>query len=150
MKKENNYFELVVGTIVLVCAVYFFFSSVNKAKVRTGSGYNLIAKFDNISGIGIGSDVKISGIKIGEVDEEILDGYRAKVVLKINKSVAIPADSSVRVASEGLLGQRYLAVNPGGDEQNLKNGEEINYTQSSVDLEELMGRFIFNGANSKK
>lgn len=145
MNKNGNQFEIIVGTFVLFCAVFFFFSSVKSAKISEGKGYNVIAKFENIDGISGSSDVKISGVKIGTADSPMLDekDFRAKVVLNIYESVKIPADSSIKVASEGLLGSKYLSISPGGDEEFLKNGEEILFTQSSINFEDLLGKFIF-------
>lgn len=152
MNKNNNYFEIIVGTFVLFCAVFFFVDSFRSAKVKTLNGYTLIAKFDNIDGISNGSDIKISGVKIGTVLEQFLDekDFRAALKLSIEKSVQLPLDSSVKVASEGLLGAKYLAITPGGDEENLKDGDEILFTQSSVNLEELLGKFIFNDKEKSK
>ncbi len=154
MHKNNNYFEIIVGTFVLFCAIFFFFSSFKSAKVSTGSGYYVVAKFDNVDGIANGSDIKISGVKIGTVEEQFLDkkDFRAVLKLNIDSTVKLPLDSSAKIASEGLLGSKYLDISPGGDEENLKDGEEIKFTQSSVNLEELLGKFIFgsNDKNGKK
>ena len=151
MNKNNNYFEIIVGTFVLFCAIFFFVSSFRSAKVGTSSGYQVIAKFDNADGISGGSDVKIAGIKIGSVVEQSLDvqNYRAVLHLNITNGVAIPSDSSAKISSEGLLGSKYISISPGGDEENLKSGDEIEYTQSSVNFEDLLGKFIFS-ANDKK
>ncbi len=151
MNKTNNYFEIIVGTFVLLWAAIFFFTSFNSSQTKTSSGYRLIAKFDNADGIANGSDVKISGVKIGTVESQILDEktFRAALQLNIPNNIKLPLDSSVKIASEGLLGSKYLAVTPGGDEENLKDGDEIQFTQSTVNFEELLGKFIFN-SNEKK
>ncbi len=132
MNKTNNYFEIIVGTFVLVTAIVFFVSSAKNAKIGSnGDRYHLLAKFDNISGIAPGSDIKISGVKVGIVEDQFLDQQTFRAVLKmaINKSVKISLDSSAKVASDGLLGSKFLAIQPGGDEENLKDGEEIKFTQ---------------------
>lgn len=151
MNKTNNYFEIIVGTFVLFCAAIFFFTSLNSSQTKTSSGYYLIAKFDNADGIANGSDVKISGVKIGTVESQILDEktFRAALKLNIPNNIKLPLDSSVKIASEGLLGSKYLALTPGGDEENLKDGDEIQFTQSTVNFEDLLGKFIFN-SNEKK
>jgi phospholipid/cholesterol/gamma-HCH transport system substrate-binding protein len=151
MTKANNYFEIIVGTFVLLCAVFFFVTSFKSAKVGSSNGYYLIAKFDNVDGIANGSDVKISGVKIGTVIDQFLDprDFRATLKFNVSEDVKLPLDSSAKIASEGLLGSKYLAVTPGGDTENLKNGEEIQFTQSSINLEDLLGKFIF-GSNSDK
>lgn len=151
MGKTGNYFEIIVGTFVLFCAVFFFITSFKSAKVGTSGGYYLIAKFDNIDGIAGGSDVKISGVKVGTVEEQFLDEKDFRATLRINlaSNVKLPTDSSAKIASEGLLGSKYLSITPGGDEENLTDGGEILYTQSSVNFEDLLGKFIFN-SDSKK
>ncbi len=152
MLKHSNYFDALIGTFVLVCAVVFFSNSFKSANVSKTTGYHLIAKFDNIDGIQIGSDVKISGVTIGQVDSQILDteSYRAKLSLNLNSNIKLPNDSSIKVASEGLLGSKYLAIEPGSEEEILKEGDELIFTQSSVSLEELLGKFIFNSSNKKE
>ena len=69
--------------------------------------------------------------------------------MNIDSSIQIPIDSSIKIVSEGLLGSKYLLINPGADEEYIKNGNEIEYTQSSVNFEELLGKFIFNSDESK-
>ncbi len=154
MNKNNNYFEIIVGTFVLFSAIFFLTNSFKSAQVGGSSGYHVIAKFDNIDGISTGSDVKISGVKIGTVEEQFLDkkDFRAALKLNIENSVQLPADSSAKIASEGLLGSKYLAITPGGDDENLTEGGEILFTQSSVNLEDLLGKFIFSekDKNEKK
>ncbi len=152
MPKTNNYFEIIVGTFVLFCAVFFFFTSFRSAQVGQSNGYYLLAKFDNIDGINAGSDVKISGVKIGTVEEQFLDekDFRATLKINIRDSVKLSSDSSAKIASEGLLGSKYLSITPGGDEENLKNGEEIQFTQSSVNFEDLLGKFIFSDKDKDK
>lgn len=150
-KANNNYFEIIVGTFVLLAAILFLFSSLNSSKVSTADGYKLIAKFDNTDGIASGSDVKISGVKVGVVENQYLDEetFRGVLTLNIAGHVKLSEDSSVKIASEGLLGSKYIAISPGGDDEFLQNGDEIIFTQSSVNLEELLGKFIFS-SDSKK
>ncbi len=152
MNKTSNYFEIIVGTFVLFCAGFFFITSFNGSKNKNiSSGYHLIAKFDNADGISSGADVKISGVKIGTVEDQSLDEKTFRATLKVNvpNNILLPLDSSIKIASEGLLGSKYLAITPGGDEENLKDGEEIQFTQSSVNLEDLLGKFIFNSSEKK-
>ena len=151
MGKTSNYFEIIVGTFVLFCAIFFFVTSFKSAKVGTSGGYYLLAKFDNIDGIVSGSDIKISGVKVGTVENEFLDekDFRATLKLNINQTVKLPTDSSAKIASEGLLGSKYISISPGGDEEVLASGGEIAFTQSSVSFEDLLGKFIF-GSDDKK
>jgi phospholipid/cholesterol/gamma-HCH transport system substrate-binding protein len=152
MQKTNNYFEIIVGTFVLFCAAFFFFDSFKSAKVSSSSGYHLIAKFENADGITNGSDIKISGIKIGTVESQSLDtkDFRAVLQLNVNNDVKLSTDSSAKISSEGLLGSKYLSITPGADDENLKDGEEITFTQSSVNFEELLGKFIFSSQDKNQ
>ncbi len=152
MHKNNNYFEIIVGTFVLFSAVFFLFNSFKNSKVSAIQGYSLIAKFDNIDGLASGSDVKISGVKVGTVTEEFLDEktFRAALKITVDDKIKLPSDSSAKVSSEGLLGSKYLSIEIGADDEILKDGEEIRFTQSSVNFEELLGKFIFSANSDKK
>jgi phospholipid/cholesterol/gamma-HCH transport system substrate-binding protein len=151
MIKNNNYFEIIVGTFVLFCAIFFFTTSFKNAKVGSSGGYDIIAKFDNVDGINSGSDVKISGVKVGTITDQFLDekDFRATLKITLADNIKIPADSSAKISSEGLLGSKYLAITPGGDEEILSAGEEIQFTQSSVSFEDLLGKFIFGQDKEK-
>lgn len=152
MSKNNNYFEVIVGTFVLVCAVLFLTHSLKGSQIKNHDSYELVAKFDSIDGIGVGSDVKISGVKIGTVTGQFLDkeSYRAALKIAIDSDVLLPADSSAKIASEGLLGSKFLSIEIGADDEMLKTGEEIEFTQSSVNLEDLLGKFIFNSTKDEQ
>jgi phospholipid/cholesterol/gamma-HCH transport system substrate-binding protein len=94
----------------------------------------------------MGADVRVSGIKVGKVLEQSLDPetYRAEVRFSVMSDVELPTDSSAAVVSSGLLGGKYLALVPGGDDQLLQEGGEITLTQSSVNIEDLIGKYIFS------
>ena len=142
---KHNLFEVVVGTFVLGCAIYFFFFSFNKSGISTSTTYQLSAKFDNIDGVSSGSDIKISGVKIGTVSGETIDPttYQAVLKLDINQDIKLPKDSSAKILSSGLLGGKYIGLEIGAEDEMLKNGEQIQFTQSGVNFEELLGKFIF-------
>jgi phospholipid/cholesterol/gamma-HCH transport system substrate-binding protein len=146
MNKSHNYFDFLVGTLVLLFAIGFFLYSFKSSKISSNAGYDIFAKFDNADGITIGSDIKISGIKVGSIVEQNLDEKTLKANLKMNiaNNIKIPTDSSAKIVSEGLLGAKYITISIGGDEEILKNGQEIYFTQSSVNFEELLGKFIFS------
>jgi phospholipid/cholesterol/gamma-HCH transport system substrate-binding protein len=147
---KNNLFEVVVGTFVLGCAIYFFFFSFNQSNISTSKTYQVMAKFDNIDGVSVGSDIKISGVKIGTVASEVIDPetYRAILKLNINQEITLPKDSSAKVLSSGLLGGKYIGIEVGAEEEMLQNGDQIQFTQSGINFEELLGKFIFG--SSKK
>ncbi len=149
---NKNYFEIIVGTFVLICAVFFVTSSFKGSNISGDNGYNVIAKFSNIDGVGVGSDVKIAGVKVGFVDKKSLDPttYQARLDLSINQEIEIPLDSSIKVASEGLLGSKFLQISPGGDLEVLEHNGEIEFTQSSISFEDLLGKFIFSSNDKEK
>lgn len=138
--------ETLVGTLVVLIAAGFLAYAYTVGEVKTVTGYKLTASFDRIDGISVGTDVRISGIKIGSVIEQSLDPqtYLADVVMSIDKSIELPEDSSVKVAMDGLLGGSYLAIQPGGSETMLVDGGEITYTQPSIDIVGLLGQAIFS------
>ncbi|MDA9231464.1 outer membrane lipid asymmetry maintenance protein MlaD [Rickettsiales bacterium] len=148
---KNSLFELIVGTAILAIAVYFFIFSFQKADLSRPNSYKIIAEFDDIGGVSNGSDVKISGVKVGIVNSQKLnnDNYRAILVLNINNDIKLPTDSSAKIMSASLLGGKFVGIEPGADEDSLSDGERIIFTQSSVNLEKLLGKFIF-GSKSKE
>lgn len=142
---KHNIFEVIVGTFVLLCAAIFFIFSFQQSNISTSNTYQIVAEFDNIGEIGNGSDVKVSGVKIGTVDKQTLnpETYRAKVTLNIYNNIELPTDSSAKIASSGLLGGKFISIEPGADEEILEDDDLIIFTQSSVNFEELLGKFIF-------
>ena len=148
----RNLIETVMGAVVLVVAGVFIVFAYNTAGLRANEGYPLIGKFDRIDGLNDGSDVRLSGIKIGTVIRQELDPktYLAVVTLNIRPDVKLPSDTSAQISSDGLLGDKYLSLTPGADDEMLKPGEEIRHTQGSVDLVSLVGRLIFGQASEGK
>ncbi len=142
---ESRLVETLIGAAVLAIAGLFFAFAYSSADVQTNAGYNVMARFDNAGGITPGTDVRMSGIKVGTVTNVALNPttYRAEVNLNITGEVELPDDSSVKVTSDGLLGGSYLAIEPGGGMDYLEDGGEIAYTQGSVDLMSLIGQAVF-------
>ncbi len=143
----NNVIETVMGAVVLTVAGGFLYFAYSNSNVKKVDGYQLTADFSNISGIGLGSDVRVGGIKVGVIESLTLDPetYEAVAKMRIEKNVKLPKDSSAAVQSAGLLGEKFIAITPGGDEAMLKTGDVIAYTQASVNLEEMIGKFMFSG-----
>lgn len=145
---QNNTFETLIGAIVVFVAAGFLYYAYANANSSGLSGYELNAKFQRVDGLNVGTDVRLSGIKIGSISALTLDPrtYQATVHLSIRDDVKLPADSSIMVTNTGLLGNSYLSVSPGGSDEMLKPGGTIVNTQGSVDLMSLIGRFA-TGAN---
>jgi phospholipid/cholesterol/gamma-HCH transport system substrate-binding protein len=148
---KNNYFEIIVGTFVLFCTIYFFAFSYKKINNTASDTYQIVANFDSVDGVDSGTNVKISDVKIGSVNSQALDKetYRAKLMINIDSNIKLPKDSSVKIVSSGLLGGKYLSVDPGAEDDMLQNGDELKYTQSAVNFEELLGKFIFGNKDNK-
>lgn len=144
---RRNIVETVMGAVVLVVAGWFLFFSYSTADIGRVDGYRVIAKFDRVDGLAEGSDVRLSGIKVGTVVRQRLDPetYLAVVEMSIRRDVAVPDDTSAEIVSDGLLGNRYLALVPGGSDDMLAEGGEIRFTQSPVSLERMIGQYIFGG-----
>jgi phospholipid/cholesterol/gamma-HCH transport system substrate-binding protein len=144
--------EVVTGAAVLVLTLGFLGYAVAHTGSGGGGGYDLQAKFDHIDGLSVGSDVRIGGVKVGSVTAAALDPrtYQAVVSLSVRDDVGVPADSSAVVTSDGLLGGKYLAIQPGGDTAMLPHGGTITVTQGSISLEDLLGKFIFSMSDAKK
>jgi phospholipid/cholesterol/gamma-HCH transport system substrate-binding protein len=144
---QRNMLETAIGAIVLAVAGVFLFFAYSSANVRVSGGYAVKAKFDNAAGISIGSDVRIGGIKIGVVEAMNLDPntYQAVIAMQIKPDTKLPADTTAAVVADGLLGSKYIDIAPGGDDKMLAEGGTIQFTQSSVNLEQLIGKFVFSG-----
>lgn len=142
----RNLLETLLGAVVLIVAVGFLAFAYNTSQVQQNGGYELIARFDKVDGLERGSDVRISGIKVGTVLDQTLDPetYRAEVRFSLREDIQLPADTSAAVVSNGLLGGKYLALVPGGDIEMLEPGGEVTLTQSAVNLEDLIGHMIFS------
>lgn len=149
---KSRYLETLIGFIVLIIAIAFVIFSYKTAEVnKSANGYNILAKFDSVDGLSIGSDVRVGGIKIGVVSETSLDSktFQAITKLAVDKNMQIPSDSSAQIVSDGLLGSKYVSILPGSENNYLKNNEFIEYTQSSINLETLIGKFMFSGNSGK-
>jgi phospholipid/cholesterol/gamma-HCH transport system substrate-binding protein len=138
--------ETLTGAAVLVVALGFLAFAVAHSGRTTGSGYSLQARFDHIDGLAVGADVRIAGVKVGTVTSERIDPktFVAVVSMSVQDNIQLPKDSAASIVSESLLGGKYISLSPGGDDTDLKPEQTITITQSSVSLEELLGKFIFS------
>ena len=146
----NNAIETVMGAVVLAVAGGFLYFAYDNSNVKQIDGYAIKADFTNVAGISIGSDVRLGGIKIGVVEGLRLDpkSYEAEAILRVQDTVKLPKDSSAAIQSTGLIGDKFIAVEPGGDEAMLKDGDAIELTQSSISIEEMIGKFVFSGGGA--
>jgi phospholipid/cholesterol/gamma-HCH transport system substrate-binding protein len=135
--------ETILGAIVVAVAAGFFaFAAAQAGQTGGGAGYELTARFQRVDGIDVGSDVRVSGVKVGVVRSVELDPetYMARLTFALDRSVQVLDESTARISSDGLLGGAYVAIEPTGLDP-LPPGGEIPYTQSSVDLLTLFAGF---------
>ena len=148
---KGNLFEALIGAVVLAVAAFFLVFAFSTTDVGAVDGYEVTATFDRVDGVNAGADVRMSGIKIGTVTKLELDPqtFLAKATLNIDSAVELPDDSSAEITTEGLLGGKYMAIVPGGAEDVIAPGGRIQFTQSSLSLEGLIGRFGFGLGDSE-
>jgi phospholipid/cholesterol/gamma-HCH transport system substrate-binding protein len=139
----NSAAETVIGAVVLATAVGFVVYAGQTRGVDFASGYPLTARFRSADGIGVGTDVRVAGIKIGAVSGLELDpaSFEAEATFTVRSDLRIPEDSDVKIASEGLLGGNFVEITPGASEMALAAGDEIVNTQGAVSLLNLLMRF---------
>lgn len=143
--------EAVMGAVVLFIAGFFLVFAYNSSKSTLVKGYNLIAKFDRIDGLNSGADVRLGGVKVGSILTSSVDShtYQAIVTFSVQNDIKLPKDTSAEIASESFMGGKYLALVPGGSADVLKANEEISLTQSSVSIEGLLSKFLFNSKSEE-
>jgi phospholipid/cholesterol/gamma-HCH transport system substrate-binding protein len=141
--QQNNIAETVIGAVVVAVAVIFLAFAYFRTGSGSLSGYEVNAKLPKADGLGIGTDVRLAGIKIGTVSDLTLDPktYLATVHMNVRSDIKIPQDSSVIVSSP-ILGSAYLSITPGGDDKMIQPGGYFDNAQGSVDVMGLVGRFM--------
>ena len=143
IKKRENF---IVGSFFLTILFLFFFVDLkNSDKDRL----LLKASFNKIDGILVGSDVRLSGIKVVKVINLELDKNKPTIQVSLNKDIILPNDSSISIQTDGLFGNKYLSIEPGGSLDYFKNNEKIQFTEDSILLEDLLNKIIQIG-NIKK
>jgi phospholipid/cholesterol/gamma-HCH transport system substrate-binding protein len=148
---QNSIVETLIGAAVVAVAVLFLAFAYSSTGSGPVSGYEVMAKFNRADGVNVGSDVRLSGIKVGTVSKLSLDPktYNAVVTMALARDVKLPDDSSIRITSEGLLGNQYLSIEPGSSMKYIMAGGEIENTQGAIDLVGLLGKAVFGASNSK-
>lgn len=141
--------DVLTGVCVLLGGAGLLVYAVAYSGRPPGSGgYRFHANFEHVDGLITGADVRIAGVKVGSVLDMRVDrkSFLADVTFGVGDSIRVPKDSSAEVTSDGLLGSKFLNLTPGGDDANLPPGGTIAITQSSVSLEQLLGKFIFSAS----
>ena len=147
---HRNTLETVMGAIVLLAAAGFVALAYEAADVKGGGGYEIAAEFGSTGGLSVGDDVRISGIKVGQITAQQLDPitYVAKVSMAIEPTIEIPSDSSARITAASLLGGNYLELMPGAATDTLGAGAVIYDTRDPISLSDLLGKAVFSSNNT--
>ena len=137
--------ETIMGIVVLCIAVLFLLFVWQVSDLQVVKGYEVSARFFKVGGLSVGSDVRINGVKIGTVTSQKLsnEDYLVNVVLSISSDIRLPQDSVASITSYGLMGNKFVKIEPGQSEVLLQNGDEIKKTKDFETLEDLIGKFIF-------
>lgn len=149
MNKETT--NILVGAAVVVVGVLAFFLSHRGGPTESTSGYSVTARFSAIDGVAPGTKLLLAGIPVGEVAEfdYELDSQRAVVLLTVQDGIEIPLDSVVLIVTDGLLGNKYLKIQPGGEEEMMQAGDEFEYVQDSIIFEEILEKVILNAEQQR-
>lgn len=142
---KKNPIETILGFCVLVFAVVFMIYAAGRVDTRQVQGYHVKANFSKIGGLKVGSDVMISGIKVGTVMKTELnhEDYTADVLLSIDSSIHLPIDTEASIADAGLMGDKYVRLAPGKSRAILKEGDKMLKTKNYKSLEDNVSEFIF-------
>jgi phospholipid/cholesterol/gamma-HCH transport system substrate-binding protein len=153
MATSSTGFETIVGACVVALAVGFFAFAAKTSGVggaSGGGGYKVVAEFDNAEGINVGTDVRLAGIKIGSVTGETLnhENYMARIEMTLDPKVVLADDTAAKITAEGLLGGKFIAMDPGGSDTKLAEGSVMSLTQGAVDIWSLISQAMFDKSKS--
>ena len=145
---KGQILESIIGAFVLLLAAWFVFSILSKTEnILPRQNENTYhASFFDVSGIKIGSEVKLAGVSVGKVISVSLDTqtYAAKVSIMVDSEIKIPDDSEIIIASESLLGGNFVSITPGGSDVFLEPNDKFTFTQGSINLNNLLQKFTGN------
>ena len=137
--------ETIMGIVVIFVAAFFLYFAYQVSDLQVVKGYDINARFLKVGGLNVGSDVRINGIKVGTVIAQNLDpeDYVADVKLSISSNIQLPKDSVVSVVSDGLVGNKFIKIEPGKSKEFLQNGDTVANTKDFKTLEDMFGEIIF-------
>lgn len=137
--------ETIMGIVVIFVAAFFLYFAYQVSDLQVVKGYDINARFLKVGGLNVGSDVRINGIKVGTVIAQNLDpeDYVADVELSISSNIQLPKDSVVSIVSDGLVGNKFIKIEPGKSKEFLQNGDTVANTKDFKTLEDMVGEIIF-------
>lgn len=137
--------ETIMGIVVIFVAAFFLYFAYQVSDLQVVKGYDINARFLKVGGLNVGSDVRINGIKVGTVIAQNLDpeDYVADVKLSISSNIQLPKDSVVSIVSDGLVGNKFIKIEPGKSKEFLQNGDTVANTKDFKTLEDMVGEIIF-------
>lgn len=144
---EYKKIEMIVGAFVLVGIISISWMAVKLGQIGGigASGYALEAVFTDAGGMRSGSDVMMAGVVIGRVGDVVVnDDSEAKLTLLIDDGIPVTSDAIASVRTKGIIGERYVRITQGGDDEILKAGDEIEETESAINIEDLVSKYIFS------
>jgi phospholipid/cholesterol/gamma-HCH transport system substrate-binding protein len=146
--------EFLVGSFVLlgIVAIIYLTVKLGSGSIMGNDTYLLEARFDNTSGLNVGGSVHVAGVPVGRVEGIRVDAkdFSAIVTLSVLSGLHLPTDSMASIKTTGLIGDKYISLSPGADETSLKPGDRIVMTESSVDIESLIGKMAFGSVDKDK
>jgi phospholipid/cholesterol/gamma-HCH transport system substrate-binding protein len=142
MKKGN--LELGVGIFVLAGLAGLAYLAVHLGKMEVwGTGYQVSAKFDNVSGLKVGAAVEVAGVEVGRVDSiRVTPGDQAEVVMQLNPKIQLREDAIASIRTKGIIGDKFVKISPGSSEKFVPNRGKVRDTESAVEWEELISKYI--------
>lgn len=137
--------ETIMGIVVIFVAAFFLYFAYQVSDLQVVKGYDINARFLKVGGLNVGSDVRINGIKVGTVIAQNLDpeDYVADVKLSISSNIQLPKDSVVSIVSDGLVGNKFIKIEPGKSKEFLQNGDTVANTKDFKTLEDMVSEIIF-------
>jgi phospholipid/cholesterol/gamma-HCH transport system substrate-binding protein len=149
--QNNSTRDLIVGLFVLVGLASLAYLSLQVGGLEFDRGKRILlrATFDDIGGLSVRAPVRVAGVKIGQVSAIGLDkDLRAQVALEVESDVALSVDSSAAIRTSGLLGDQFISVELGAEDETLKDGEQFTYTESAFSIDKLIGRLVHDSGVS--
>jgi phospholipid/cholesterol/gamma-HCH transport system substrate-binding protein len=137
--------ELAAGFFLLLGILSLVYISVKLGRLEVigGKGYSLYAEFEKAGGIKPGAIVEIAGVKVGRIKSIRLVNYQALVEFTVSKDIEIQEDAIASIKTKGLIGEKYLQITPGGSDIILQHGGKIRETESAIDIEEIIAKYVF-------